>query len=128
MKDAALNLLLVIITAVDNINQNTLFEYLMLTDFFDSFITVSMPQHLVHLWKQLQIILDSSTSTSTAFNVILVLVIVANYQKYEAQNPYIKYISSLNDEKSLRVCKSLFNAKSFLKFYLHISQKQQGYR
>lgn len=40
MKEAALNLLLVIITAVDNINQNTLLEYLMLVDFFDSFIQV----------------------------------------------------------------------------------------
>lgn len=37
---AVINLLLVIVTAVDNINQNTLYEYFLKVDLFPSFTKV----------------------------------------------------------------------------------------
>jgi hypothetical protein len=92
LKESALNLLVIIITAVENINQNTLFEYFMITDLFDTFM---------------QIVKDSSSPTDMAFNVILILMTLANYQKYESQNPYLKHLAELDDVDILRAFASV---------------------
>jgi hypothetical protein len=83
MKLIAIDLLIILVTATDNINQNTLMEYLIHMEIFDTLLQVAS---------------KATTDVVLSFNAIVVLTLLANYQKYEISNPYLKRIRDIEDD------------------------------
>ncbi|EGC34221.1 hypothetical protein DICPUDRAFT_153625 [Dictyostelium purpureum] len=85
-KVGIINLLTIIATATEYINQNTLLQYFMSVDIFDTLIGL---------------IDDQDLEASTQMNVLTLLCYLCNYQKYETPNPYLKDLSNLSDTQKV---------------------------
>ncbi|KAF9585648.1 hypothetical protein BGW38_001366 [Lunasporangiospora selenospora] len=82
LRTAALRLAITIASGNDNVNKNSLNEYFMQKDLF-----TSLAKFLV-----------SVDDDDLAFEVMTLLGLLANYNKYEIQNPYLIQLADLNDD------------------------------
>lgn len=89
-------LLISIVTPVDNLNENSLIEYLMNENFFDSLI---------------KLVQTNSTKTQEANDVVLVIILLANFRKNEGRNPYIVQLSIFANESALISFAEIINSK-----------------
>ncbi|KYQ94419.1 hypothetical protein DLAC_04715 [Tieghemostelium lacteum] len=79
VKVGVVNLLNIISTATDFINQNTLLQYLMIVDIFPTLMNLLMVPEL---------------PKDTARIILCLICQLCNYQKYEIHNPYHKNLST----------------------------------
>ncbi|KAG0346687.1 hypothetical protein BG004_001081 [Podila humilis] len=86
LRVVALQLAVALACGNDNVNKNSLNEYFMQKDIFSSVVKFFM----------------DVDSADLAFEGLSLLGLLANYNKYEAQNPYLAQLASLNDEVILR--------------------------
>lgn len=105
-QDICLKLLLIILTGVDNLNDNLLIEYLMHENgLFDALIQLVQCHRLNNS-------ADNSTKANDMGNdVVLILVLLANYRKNESTNPYIVQLSIFAEESALNAFGSIINNK-----------------
>ncbi|KAI7817659.1 hypothetical protein BC939DRAFT_465180 [Gamsiella multidivaricata] len=82
----ALRLAIALACGNDNVNKNTLNEYFMQKDIFPSLI-------------KFFVMVDS---VDLAFEAMALLGLLANYNKYEIQNPYLASLAALKDEAVLQ--------------------------
>ncbi|KAG0324664.1 hypothetical protein BGZ99_001601 [Dissophora globulifera] len=82
----ALRLAIALACGNDNVNKNSLNEYFMQKDIFSSMIKFFMMVQ----------------STELAFEAMALLGLLANYNKYEIQNPYLTNLAQLKDEAVLQ--------------------------
>ncbi|CAB0038225.1 unnamed protein product [Trichogramma brassicae] len=85
-KAAYIKLFLIIATGLDNINQNSLLEYIINSSIFESLIDV---------------LRDTPMRNQFGYDVVLVMTLLVNYRKYENANPFIVKLSILDDELAL---------------------------
>uniref|UniRef100_A0A6B2KZK1 Armadillo-like helical domain-containing protein n=1 Tax=Arcella intermedia TaxID=1963864 RepID=A0A6B2KZK1_9EUKA len=78
MRILALNVLINIVTATDNINQNTLLEYFLINDMYDTIIQTFV----------------TSTCEKLRSGALFILMILVNYQKFESVNSYLSRLRS----------------------------------
>ncbi|KAF9370880.1 hypothetical protein BGX21_005370, partial [Mortierella sp. AD011] len=82
IKVVALRLAVALACGNDNVNKNSLNEYFMQKDIFASLI-------------KFFVMVDS---IDLAFEAMALLGLLANYNKYEIQNPYLTHLATLNDD------------------------------
>ena len=83
LKDLCLQLLLVISSGTDNVNNNTLLEYLMINSVFHSVVGL---------------LGEAGHRKRHGRNAATVLALLVQYRKYESSNPYILQLSILDQE------------------------------
>ncbi|KAF9300911.1 hypothetical protein BGZ74_007337 [Mortierella antarctica] len=86
LRVVALRLAIALVCGNDNVNKNSLNEYFMQKDIFSSVAKFFM-------------IVDSA---DLAFEALALMGLLANYNKYETQNPYLAQLTALNDETILQ--------------------------
>ncbi|KAF9406786.1 hypothetical protein BGZ94_002955 [Podila epigama] len=86
LRVVALRLAIALVCGNDNINKNSLNEYFMQKDIFSSVVKFFM-------------VVDSA---ELSFEALSLLGLLANYNKYETQNPYMMQLSALNDATILQ--------------------------
>lgn len=86
LKSICLKLLLLIVTGTDNVSQNTLLEYLMIDNIFETLM---------------KLMSDVECRSCFGHDVIMLLTLLANYRKYETSNPYVVKLSIVDNELSL---------------------------
>ncbi|KAJ2951164.1 hypothetical protein O0L34_g5556 [Tuta absoluta] len=86
LKSMVLKLLLVIVTGMENIDDNPLIEYIMINSLFEPLI---------------QLLCTSTERTPHGYDVVLLLMFLVNYKKQESANPYVVKLSILDDELAL---------------------------
>ncbi|KAI5646082.1 UPF0668 protein C10orf76 [Phthorimaea operculella] len=86
LKSMVLKLLLVIVTGMENIDDNPLIEYLMINSIFEPLI---------------QLLCTSTERTPHGYDVVLLIMFLVNYKKQESANPYVVKLSILDDELAL---------------------------
>ncbi|KAI8826216.1 uncharacterized protein EV422DRAFT_564027 [Fimicolochytrium jonesii] len=80
-----------IVTASDNLNQNSFNEYFMMNDFFDALIRT---------------ITDPLTRT-LAFDASILLAFLCSYNKYESSNPYESRLRDVDDREVLQALEAV---------------------
>jgi hypothetical protein len=100
LKEPAMKLLIIIATATDNINQNTLYQYFMQLDVF---ATIS------------GMLMDTESRQQFGFEALFLLSLLLNYRKYEIKNSYSAKLEAAPPDV-LQVCRSshAFNDHSLL--------------
>ncbi|GAM23000.1 hypothetical protein SAMD00019534_061750, partial [Acytostelium subglobosum LB1] len=83
----SINLINIIVTATEFINQNTLLQFFMVVDLFPSLMDA---------------IVDVGIPKPSRFHALTILVYLSNFQKYEIQNPYNKSLAALADADKLK--------------------------
>ncbi|KAJ8921661.1 hypothetical protein NQ315_010570 [Exocentrus adspersus] len=86
VKSLCLKVILIVISGVEAINQNSLIEYIMLSPLFDCLV---------------KLLCDVSTRQRHGYDVVLITTLLVNYRKYDATNPYVVKLSILDDEIAL---------------------------
>lgn len=86
VKGLCLKLVIILTIGTDNINQNTLIEYIMLSPLFDCLV---------------KLLSDVPTRQKHGYDVVLIITLLVNYRKYDATNPYVVKLSILDDELAL---------------------------
>lgn len=92
--------ILIVLTGVDNLNENQLIEYLMVEDVFESLIQI------VHLHR-----LTNGDEMIKATDIVMIIILLCNYHKYQSTNPYICNLSILADEQILNSFSTIINGK-----------------
>ncbi|XP_047128178.1 armadillo-like helical domain-containing protein 3 isoform X1 [Hydra vulgaris] len=86
LKNLVLKMLLIIVTAVDNVSSNTFLEYLMMFNLFDTLA---------------QVLANPVLRERHGYEAVIMLCILLNYRKNESVNPYLMKLSLLDDELAL---------------------------
>lgn len=96
-RDICLKLLLIILTGMDNLNQNAIIEHLMSNNLFDQFIRL----------------LNDPDFHNCEFghDVVLLITLLVNYRKNEGTNPYVVQLSILADEYALNSFGHIISSK-----------------
>lgn len=81
-----LKFLLIFLTCVENLNENSLVEYLMINSLFDSLVLI---------------LSDPTLRGDLGHDVVVLIALLLNYRKYEGTNPYVVNLSILADELAL---------------------------
>lgn len=111
-RDVCLKLLLIILTGLDNLNQNTIIEHLMVNNLFDQFIRL----------------LNDPDFHNCEFghDVVLLITLLVNYHKHEGTNPYVVQLSILADEYALNSFGQIISSK-LIEFCRQYSQNLEGH-
>eukprot|EP00047_Mylnosiga_fluctuans_P006394 m.246628 g.246628 ORF g.246628 m.246628 type:complete len:646 (-) comp15117_c0_seq1:116-2053(-) len=96
LRGLALNLLSVIVTATDNINENTLLEYFMVHSIFDSLA---------------QVLRGKDLREAHGAEALFLLAVLINFRKHEGPNPYLTGLTELNDDVVLHGVGSIVVAR-----------------
>lgn len=111
-RDVCLKLLLIILTAEDDINRNSIVEHIMINDLFDQFI------HLLN---------DPDFHNSTfGHDVVLLVTLLVNYKKNEGTNPYIIQLSILAHEYALNSFGQIISSQ-LIDFCRQYSKNSEGH-
>ncbi|KAG0223921.1 hypothetical protein BGX31_008272, partial [Mortierella sp. GBA43] len=86
IRTTALRLAITLACGNDNVNKNSLNEYFMQRNLFPSLIKFFL----------------RAESTELAFEVMALLGLLANYNKYEIQNPYLSNLTELNNAETFQ--------------------------
>ncbi|XP_055527570.1 armadillo-like helical domain-containing protein 3 [Wyeomyia smithii] len=97
-RHCCIKLLFTIVTATDNLNQNTLVECLMVNNLFDSF-------------KKL--LSDPTARQEYGRDIVVLLTLLVNYRKNEGANPYVVQLSLLDEELALHGFGQIISASLF---------------
>ncbi|XP_060523936.1 armadillo-like helical domain-containing protein 3 [Cylas formicarius] len=86
VKGLVLKPIIILIVGFDNINQNIVLDCILVSSLFN---------HLVDLLS------DVPTRQKHGYDVVLIITLLVNYQKYDGANPYLIKLSLLDDELTL---------------------------
>ena len=111
-RDICLKLLLIILTGIDNLNQNVIIEQLMVHNLFSSFIRL----------------LNDPDFHNCEFgnDVVLLVTLLVNYRKNEGTNPYVVQLSILADEYALNAFGQIISSK-LVEFCRNYSLNLEGH-
>lgn len=116
VQEVCLKLLLIILTGVDNINENQLIEYLMVENMFESLTQLvhrlgsNADQKATDIGNHVIPIIQINYLLIFIF-LVLIIILLCNYRKNESTNPYIVQLSILADEQILNSFSSIINNK-----------------
>lgn len=103
-QDISLKFLLIILTGVDNLNENALIEYLMAENMFSSII------NLVHLHRLSNTAEHTTKDFDFLNDVVLTMILLANYRKNESTTFKVQ-LSIFANETALNAFGGIINNK-----------------
>lgn len=113
VKNLSLKLILIILTAMDNISQNVILEYFMMNSVFEAL---------------LEILSHPDAREQHGYDAAVVLALLVNYRKHEAANIYVIKLSVLDNEIALNglgcVVSSIFT--EYIKQYAQPVEEPKG--
>ncbi|ERL86513.1 armadillo-like helical domain-containing protein 3 [Dendroctonus ponderosae] len=86
IRGLCLKLIIILIIGTDNLSQNTLIEYIIMSSIFECLV---------------KLLSDVPTRQKHGYDVVLIITLLVNYRKYDATNPYVVKLSILDDELAL---------------------------
>lgn len=110
-RDVCLKLLLIILTGMDNLNQNSIIEHLLSNNLFDQFI---------------RLLNDPDFHTEFGHDLVLLITLLVNYRKNEGTNPYVVQLSILADEYALNSFGQIISSK-LIEFCRQYSLNLEGH-